>query len=98
MLKKAASFVLGRPSPCDVPKNVRLSRRTPCGRAEQPFKTSLTDTEENQTGRLPVYERKLFGSRCSTSAWRSSWATFLTLSRRIRLNRWTSTVRTLIPK
>lgn len=36
MVKKAASFVLGRPSPCDVPQRVRLSCRTPCGLAGQP--------------------------------------------------------------
>ena len=33
MLKTAPNFVLGRPSPCDVPQRVRLSRRTSSGLA-----------------------------------------------------------------
>jgi len=33
MLKQASNFVLGHSSPCDVPKNVRLGFRVPCGRA-----------------------------------------------------------------
>jgi len=41
MLKMASSGVLGRPSPCDVPLRVRLSRRIPCGLAGRPFWTSL---------------------------------------------------------
>src|SRR6185295_17424771 len=37
LLKTAPSGVLGRPSPCDVPLRVRLSRRTPCGLAGNRF-------------------------------------------------------------
>jgi len=37
MLKTVPNFVLSRPSPCDVPKTVRLSRRTPCGLVGKPF-------------------------------------------------------------
>jgi len=41
MLKTVPNFVLSRPSPCDVPKTVRLSRRTPCGLVGKPFWASF---------------------------------------------------------